>query len=78
MLGLFTVGLSVVHLALPALTAADLVVLNAKIWTVNRAQPEVEALAVVHDRLVAVGTSAEMRQMIGPQTRVVDAQGHRR
>jgi len=75
--GLFTVGLSVVHLALPALTAADLVVLNAKIWTVNRAQPEVEALAVVHDRLVAVGTSAEMRQMIGPQTRVVDAQGRR-
>jgi len=77
MVGLFTVGLSVVHLALPALTAADLVVLNAKIWTVNRAQPEVEALAVVHDRLVAVGTSAEMRQMIGPQTRVVDAQGRR-
>ncbi len=76
-MGLFTVGLSVVHLALPALTAADLVVLNAKIWTVNRAQPEVEALAVVHDRLVAVGTSAEMRQMIGPQTRVVDAQGRR-
>jgi predicted amidohydrolase YtcJ len=75
--GLLTVGLSVFCLALPAPVSADLVVLNAKIWTVNRTQPEAEALAVVRDRIVAVGTSAEIRPWIGPKTRVLDAQGRR-
>jgi len=74
---LLTVGLSVFCLALPAPVSADLVVLNAKIWTVNRTQPEAEALAVVRDRIVAVGTSAEIRPWIGPKTRVLDAQGRR-
>src|SRR5579883_2360714 len=82
---LFLFCLSVLSFAPPAAAeeqnaaplAADLVVLNGKIWTVNRAQSECEALAVVRDRIAAVGTNAEVRQMIGPQTRVVDAQGRR-
>ncbi len=58
-------------------SSADLVVLNAKIWTVNRAQPEAEALAVVRDRIAAIGTSANVRRLIGPKTRVLDAKGRR-
>ncbi len=56
---------------------ADLVVLNARIWTVNRAQAESEALAVIRDRIVAIGKSADVRRMIGPKTRVLDAKGRR-
>jgi hypothetical protein len=73
---LLAIGLSALYFAIPA-AAADLVVVNAKIWTVNRVQPEAEALAVVGDRIVAVGTSADLRRLIGPKTRVFDAQGRR-
>ncbi|SRR5579871_2364255 len=82
---LFLFCLSVLSFAPPAAAeeqnaaplAADLVVLNGKIWTVNRAQSECEALAVVRDRIAAVGTNAEVRRMIGPKTRVLDAKGRR-
>jgi predicted amidohydrolase YtcJ len=57
--------------------AADLVLINGKIWTVNRAQPEAEALAVRRDRLVAVGRTDDIRALIGPKTRVLDLQGRR-
>ncbi len=56
---------------------ADLVVTNARIWTVNSAQPEAEALAIVRDRIAVVGSGADVRPMIGPKTRVLDAQGRR-
>jgi predicted amidohydrolase YtcJ len=56
---------------------ADLVVLNAKIWTVNKKQPEAEAIAVVRDRIVFVGSAAEVKRLIGPKTRVLDLSGRR-
>ncbi|MBM3997181.1 MAG: amidohydrolase [Planctomycetes bacterium] len=56
---------------------ADLVVLNAKIWTVNRKQPEAEALAVVRDRIVIVGSSKQARELVGPTTRILDLAGKR-
>ena len=55
--------------------AADLIVTNAKIWTVDKARPQAEALAVLGDRIVAVGSSAEVDAWHGPQTKVVDAKG---
>ncbi|HWG43008.1 MAG TPA: amidohydrolase [Gemmataceae bacterium] len=57
--------------------AADLVVVNARIWTVNPSQPEAEALAILRDRIVAVGNNADVRRCIGPQTRVLDGHGRR-
>jgi predicted amidohydrolase YtcJ len=56
---------------------ADLVLINGKIWTVNKSKPEVEALAVWHGRILAVGTTAEMRKLGGPDTRVIDLGGKR-
>ncbi|MBI3407321.1 MAG: amidohydrolase [Planctomycetes bacterium] len=56
---------------------ADLVVLNAKIWTVNKDQPEAEALAVVRDRIVFVGSTAAAKKLVGPKTRVLDLDGKR-
>jgi hypothetical protein len=57
--------------------AADLIVRNAHIWTVNTKQPQAEALAVLNGRFVAVGTEAQVLQWQGPHTRVVDAKGNR-
>ncbi|HEY2781184.1 MAG TPA: amidohydrolase [Steroidobacteraceae bacterium] len=64
---------------LPAEThpAADLIVHNARIWTVNPKQPEADALAVLDGRFVAVGAEAAVMQWQGPHTRIVDAKGHR-
>jgi predicted amidohydrolase YtcJ len=55
--------------------AADLIITNARIWTVDKAHPQAEALAVIGERFVAVGSAAEVDAWHGPQTRVVDAQG---
>lgn len=55
--------------------AADLIITNAKVWTVDKVRPQAEAFAVVGDRIVAVGSAAEMDAWHGPQTKVVDAQG---
>jgi predicted amidohydrolase YtcJ len=61
----------------PPVVSADLVVLNAKIWTVNKAQPEAEALAVWRQRILAIGTTARVRRLIGRHTRVMDLKGRR-
>jgi predicted amidohydrolase YtcJ len=55
--------------------AADLVLTNGKIVTVDEALPEVEALAVRGDRILAVGTAAEIQEYVGPGTQVIDLQG---
>jgi len=55
--------------------AADLVLTNGKIVTVDEAMPEVEAVAIRGDRIIAVGTSTEMEAFIGSSTEVVDLAG---
>jgi predicted amidohydrolase YtcJ len=55
--------------------AADLIITNAKIWTVDKARPNAEALAVLGERIVAVGSATEVDAWHGPQTKVLDAQG---
>src|SRR5579859_2121441 len=55
--------------------AADLIITNAKIWTVDKTRPHAEALAVLGERIVAVGSAAEVDTWHGPQTKVLDAQG---
>jgi predicted amidohydrolase YtcJ len=56
---------------------ADLILTHGKIWTVNKAQPEVEALAVWRDRIVTTGSDEEIRALAGPQTRILDLKGRR-
>jgi predicted amidohydrolase YtcJ len=55
--------------------AADLIVTHAKVWTVDRSQPKAEAIAVLGERIVAVGSSAEVGAWRGPNTRIIDAGG---
>jgi predicted amidohydrolase YtcJ len=55
--------------------AADLIITNAKVWTVDKTRPRAEALAVLGERIVAVGSAAEMDAWHGPETKVLDAKG---
>lgn len=55
--------------------AADLIVTNAKIWTVDPVQPAAEAVAVIGERIVAVGSRAAADSWRGPKTKLIDAQG---
>src|SRR5713101_4938144 len=57
--------------------AADLIIQNARVWTVDASRPEAEAVAILGDRIVAVGSSHELDAWRGPHTRVVDAAGKR-
>ncbi len=56
---------------------ADLVLINGKVWTVNDKQPEVEAVAILGNRIAAVGSTEEIRKWIGGNTKVIDLQGKR-
>ncbi len=56
---------------------ADLIIHNARIWTVNSEQPQAEALAVLHGRITAVGSEASVMLWRGAGTHVLDAKGKR-
>jgi predicted amidohydrolase YtcJ len=61
----------------PASVAADVVLVNGKIWTVNKAQPEAEAIAIWRERILAVGTTNAIKPLVGPKTRVIDLKQRR-
>ncbi|MCS6804166.1 MAG: amidohydrolase [Acidobacteriota bacterium] len=75
------IGFMTVSLILPAFGAsaqrpsADVVLHNAKIITMNRAQPQAQAIAIVGDRIVAIGSNRQIKRWIGPATRIIDVQG---
>ena len=54
---------------------ADLALINGNVVTVDEDNPSAEALAVVGDRIVAVGSNDEIGAMIGDATEVVDLAG---
>ena len=56
-------------------TPADLIVINAKVLTVDPTNTQAEAVAIRGNTFAAVGTTADIRKMAGPQTRVIDAGG---
>ncbi|HEU5184748.1 MAG TPA: amidohydrolase [Gemmatimonadaceae bacterium] len=54
---------------------ADLIVRNARIWTGDTARPRAEAVAVRGERLIAVGSNADVDRHRSVHTRVIDAGG---
>ena len=56
-------------------SAADLILTNGKIITVDPAFTIAQAIAIAGDRILAVGPDAAMAAMAGPATRVVDLKG---
>jgi len=55
--------------------AADLIIRNAKVWTVDKDHPTAQAVAVLGDRIVAVGSNADVEAWRGARTRTIDASG---
>jgi predicted amidohydrolase YtcJ len=59
-----------------AVKPADIILLNAKIYTVNLRQPWAQALAIRGERIVAVGAANEISPYRAEATQVIDAKGH--
>jgi predicted amidohydrolase YtcJ len=54
---------------------ADLILVNARVYTVDESKPMVSAFAVRAGRIVYAGSEREVRALAGSRTRVIDAGG---
>ncbi|HEX6051417.1 MAG TPA: amidohydrolase [Gemmatimonadaceae bacterium] len=54
---------------------ADIVVRNARIWTGDSLRPSAQAVAIRGERIIAIGTNADVDSRRGSHTRVIDAGG---
>jgi len=74
-LGLTGLGLAaaIARAAVPG--DPDLIVFNAKVYTVDPRTPRAEAFAIKDSRFIALGTTAEMRSLAGKSTQTYDAKG---
>jgi predicted amidohydrolase YtcJ len=53
----------------------ELILVNARVLTMDSAQPRAEAFAVKFGRFVAVGSNADVRALARPGTPIIDAAG---
>ena len=60
---------------LPLLAAADLLLVNGRIHTLDPARPAAASVLVRGERIVAVGSEAELRAQAGPGARILDLGG---
>ena len=70
-------ALFLLPLLLSAQQYADIIFTNGKLWTVDAAKPEAQAVAVIGGRIAAVGTSKEIARYAGKGTVTVDLKGRR-
>lgn len=54
---------------------ADLILIHARVLTMDAANPHAEAVAVAGGKILAIGATAEIAALAGPDTRVIDAAG---
>jgi predicted amidohydrolase YtcJ len=54
---------------------ADLVLENGRVFTVDSEDRIAEAVAVKGDKIIKVGTTAEVHSLVGPNTKIVDLAG---
>ena len=55
---------------------ADMLLVNGRIATLDGRRPSVPALAIRGDRIIAVGSDADLAPWRGPSTRIIDVRGH--
>jgi hypothetical protein len=55
--------------------APDIVIINANIHTIDQDRPTAEAVAILGNWIVAVGSNKEIKKLAGAQTREIDAKG---
>ncbi|NDA65896.1 MAG: amidohydrolase [Verrucomicrobia bacterium] len=66
---------SLLALAAVAAEPADFIVRNAKVATIDAKFSLAQAVAVRGDKILAVGSNADIAKLAGPNTRIVDAKG---
>ena len=71
----FATCTATVTLSLHAQSSADLILANGKIVTVDERFTIAQALAVRGDRIVAVGTNAEISRLADTSTRRINLRG---
>lgn len=59
-----------------AANSADLVVLNARIFTLDRHRPWANGFAVREGKFSVVGSDNDASAMVGPRTKIIDAKNH--
>jgi hypothetical protein len=60
---------------MPREEPATLAIIDGRVWTGDTMKPWAEAVALRGDRIAAVGSNTEIRHLIVPSTRVIDAHG---
>ena len=55
---------------------ADMVLIHARIYTVNPKEPWAQAMAVREGKIIAVGSDKAIAAYQGPSTKVIDAKEH--
>ena len=68
-------AISVLLSCQPSKQKAELIITNANIWTGNENQPRAEAMAIVGDLIVAIGSNADIDLFKVSTTEVIDAKG---
>ncbi|MEM8767442.1 MAG: amidohydrolase [Pseudomonadota bacterium] len=59
----------------PADVRADLILKNARVYTVDDGQPWAEAVAIADENILEVGSTESVLKRAGPNTRVIDLAG---
>jgi predicted amidohydrolase YtcJ len=54
---------------------ASLTILNANVITLDPKQPRAEAIAIQNQKIIAVGTNAQMRKLTDKNTKLIDSKG---
>jgi predicted amidohydrolase YtcJ len=73
--GALLVVVGLLHTQAPGAGPADLVLTNGKILTVDSRDSIAQAVAIGSGAITAVGSAADVRAFVGPQTRVIDLRG---
>lgn len=59
----------------PKGSVADLILVNGNFFTADSLRPHATAVAILDDKILAVGTDEEIKKMAGEKTEVIDLQG---
>jgi predicted amidohydrolase YtcJ len=54
---------------------ADLIICNARVITVDKRFSVAESIAILDDKILAVGSNKKVAEFAGPRTRILDARG---
>ncbi|MCY1516554.1 N-substituted formamide deformylase [compost metagenome] len=68
-------ALSLAFSSMESMAAADLVLLNGKVFTAEKGQPLVQAVAVEDGKILKVGSDAEIKALADGSTQVLDLNG---